>query len=107
MKNYLWYILAAFAEIGGCFAAWAWLRSGKSATWMVPGTLSLVAFALALTRIDSSHAGRAYAAYGGVYIIASLAWLWGVEGSRPDRWDLLGAAVCLGGSLVILLGPRG
>ncbi|HEX3447198.1 MAG TPA: hypothetical protein VHS97_03040 [Isosphaeraceae bacterium] len=51
-------------------------------------------------------AGRAYAAYGGVYILSSLAWLWVVEGTRPDRWDVIGAAVCLIGAAVILYGPR-
>jgi small multidrug resistance family-3 protein len=66
----------------------------------------LVLFALFLTRVDSPFAGRAYAAYGGVYIAASLIWLWLVEGARPDRWDLLGALVCLIGAAMILLGPR-
>ena len=59
-----------------------------------------------LTRIDAPFAGRAYAAYGGVYIAASLMWLWLVEQTRPDRWDLIGAGVCLAGALQILLGPR-
>ena len=52
-------------------------------------------------------AGRAYAAYGGVYIAASLLWLWLAEGFRPDRWDLIGAAICIGGASVILFAPRG
>jgi small multidrug resistance family-3 protein len=51
-------------------------------------------------------AGRAYAAYGGVYIVASLLWLWAIEGMRPDRWDVTGALVCLAGAGIILLGPR-
>ena len=67
---------------------------------------SLALFAFALTRIDSAFAGRAFAAYGGVYIAASLAWLWAVEGARPDRWDLIGGAVCLGGAAIVLWGPR-
>lgn len=99
--------LAALCEIGGCFAFWAWLRLGRSPLWTVPGVLALAAFALLLTRVDSAFAGRAFAAYGGVYIAASLGWLWAVEGSRPDRWDLAGAAVCLAGAALILLGPRG
>jgi len=101
------YFLAALAEIGGCFAFWSWLRLGKSPLWLGPGMASLALFAWALTRIDSDFAGRAYAAYGGIYILASLAWLWAVEGARPDRWDGLGALLCLLGSLVILFGPRG
>ncbi len=58
-------------------------------------------------RVEADMAGRAYAAYGGVYIVASLAWLWTVEGARPDRWDVLGATLCILGAGVILFGPRG
>lgn len=67
---------------------------------------SLAAFAWLLTLAESAAAGRAFAAYGGVYILASLAWMWLAEGVRPDRWDLLGGAICLAGAAVILLGPR-
>lgn len=100
------YIAAALAEIAGCFAFWAWLREGRPAWLAVPGALSLILFAWLLTRVDAAAAGRAYAAYGGVYIAASLAWLAVVERVRPDRWDLIGAAVCLLGAGIILLGPR-
>ncbi|MCL4556666.1 MAG: YnfA family protein [Gammaproteobacteria bacterium] len=100
------YVMAALAEIVGCFAFWAWLRLGKSAGWLLPGVVSLMIFAWLLTRIDSASAGRAYATYGGVYIAASLVWLWLAEGVRPDRWDLLGASICLLGASVILFGPR-
>lgn len=100
------YLGAALAEIAGCFAFWAWLRLDKSVLWVFPGTASLLLFAYLLTLVDSSAAGRAYAAYGGVYIAASLAWLWIVEGVRPDRWDMGGAAVCLMGTAIILFGPR-
>ena len=99
------FIGAAIAEIAGCFAFWAWLRLDKSALWVVPGVLSLALFAFLLTRVDSPFAGRAYAAYGGVYIAASLGWLWLVEGSRPDRWDAIGAVICLIGAALILWGP--
>ncbi len=97
---------AALAEIAGCFSFWAWLRLGQSAWWLVPGMASLAAFAYLLTLVDAPAAGRAYAAYGGVYIAASLLWLWIIESVRPDRWDLIGAATCLVGAAVILLGPR-
>ena len=100
------YAAAAVAEIADCFAFWAWLRLGKSAWWAGPGVAALVLFAILLPRIDSGFAGRAYAAYGGIYITASLTWLWVVEAQRPDRWDLLGAALCLIGAGVILFGPR-
>ena len=100
------YLAAAVAEIAGCFAFWGWLRLGKSPWWLVPGGCSLALFAYLLTLVDTSHAGRAYAAYGGVYITASLLWLWVVEGVRPDRWDLAGVGLCLLGACVILLGPH-
>ena len=106
MKTASWYLLAACAEIAGCFAFWAWLRLGKSSLWLLPGLLSLAAFAWLLTLVDSPAAGRAYAAYGGVYIVAALAWLWAIEGVRPDRWDLIGAGLCLAGAATILAGPR-
>lgn len=101
------FILAALAEIAGCFAFWAWLRLGKSPLWAVPGVASLIIFACALTLVPSDAAGRAYAAYGGIYIAASLIWLWLVEGVRPDRWDVTGALICLIGAAVILFAPRG
>jgi small multidrug resistance family-3 protein len=101
------YAAAALAEIAGCFAFWAWVRLDRSPLWLVPGVACLVLFAWLLTRIEADFAGRAYAAYGGVYILASLLWLWAVEGARPDRWDALGAALALAGAAVILFGPRG
>lgn len=101
------YIAAAFAEIAGCFAFWSWARLDKSPLWLAPGVLSLLFFAWVLTKVDADFAGRAYAAYGGVYIMASLLWMWGVEGSRPDRWDVIGASICLIGAAVALWGPRG
>ena len=104
----LWvYPLAALYEIGGCFAFWAWLKLDRSPVWLVPGLALLVAFAWLLTLIPSEAAGRAFAAYGGVYIVASLAWMALVEKTTPDRWDLIGGAVCLVGAAVILFAPRG
>ena len=100
------YAGSALAEIAGCFAFWAWLRLEKSPIWLIPGLISLAVFAYLLTLVDSAAAGRAYAAYGGVYIAASLVWLWAVERVAPDRWDLIGAAICLGGAAIILFGPR-
>ncbi len=67
----------------------------------------LALFAWFLTKVEADAAGRAYAAYGGVYIACSLLWLWLVEHRAPDRWDLIGAAVCLVGAAIILFGPRG
>lgn len=106
MTVYLIYAAAALAEIAGCFAFWAWLKLDKSPLWLMPGMVSLALFAWLLTFIPSEAAGRAYAAYGGVYIAASILWLWLMEGQRPDRWDLTGLAVCLVGSAIILLPSR-
>ena len=106
MKTALIYPLAALAEIAGCFAFWAWLRLDRSPLWIAPGVLSLTAFAWLLTLTPSDAAGRAFAAYGGVYICASLVWIAVVEKTAPDRWDLLGGAACLIGAGVILFGPR-
>ena len=101
------YAGAALAEIAGCFAVWAWMRQGLSALWLVPGILSLAVFAWLLTLAPSDFAGRAYAAYGGVYIAASLVWLWAVEKQRPDAWDLSGAMLCFLGAALNLFAPRG
>lgn len=106
MTTWLVYAAAALAEIAGCFAFWSWLKLGKSPWWLLPGIAALALFAYLLTLVDSTAAGRAYAAYGGVYIAAALLWLWLVEQQMPDRWDLIGAAVCLIGAGIILFGPR-
>lgn len=92
MKTALIYPLAALFEIAGCFAFWTWLRLDRSPLWIAPGVLSLIAFAWLLTLIPADAAGRAFAAYGGVYICASLVWMAVVEKTTPDRWDLLGGA---------------
>ena len=100
------YVGAAIAEIAGCFAFWAWLRLDRSIWWVLPGLLSLAVFAWFLTLVDSNVAGRTFSAYGGVYIASSLAWLWLVEGTRPDRWDLAGGIICLIGATIIIAAPR-
>ena len=79
MKTAIVYVGAAVAEIAGCFAFWGWLRLGKPIWWLLPGVFLLIAFAYLLTLVETEAAGRAYATYGGIYIVASLAWLWVVE----------------------------
>ena len=96
------FALAALFEIAGCFAFWSWLRRDGGPIVAVLGTASLVGFAVILTRVDSAFAGRAYAAYGGIYIAASLLWLWIVEGQAPTRTDLVGASLAVAGALLII-----
>ena len=106
MNTVVIYIMAAVAEIGGCFAFWTWLRFGRSPLWGIVGTVSLIIFGVLLTRSEVAFAGRAYAAYGGVYIATSLLWLFVIERVIPDRWDMIGAGICLVGAAFILWGPR-
>ena len=104
--SFLFYILAAIAEIAGCFAFWAWWKLDKPVWWLIPGMAALAAFGWLLAQIDSGHAGRAFAAYGGIYIMSAILWGWAVERQMPDRWDMIGGAVCLLGAAIIFAGPR-
>ena len=100
------YSAAALAEIMGCSAFWIWARQGAPAWILAPGLVALVGFAALLTRVDVDAAGRAYAAYGGIYIVFALGWLRFAQGIRPTRTDLLGAAVSLAGAVIIMAGAR-
>jgi small multidrug resistance family-3 protein len=102
MNNILAFVGASLAEIAGCFAFWAWVKLGKSFLWLIPGTVSLWIFAYLLTFVEADYAGRAYAAYGAVYILSSILWMSIFEGQSPDRYDLIGAAICLVGAGVIM-----
>lgn len=106
MKDIIIFISAAFFEIFGCFAFWSYIRNNKTFYWLIPGILSLILFAYLLTRVQTEFAGRAYAIYGGIYIVASLMWLYFAEHQTPDKWDIIGAAVCLTGAFIILFMPR-
>lgn len=99
--------LAALAEIGGCFAIWSWWRLGASPLWLLAGVVALVLFGWLLAQVETTVAGRAFAAYGGVYIASSMVWMWLIEGQRPDRWDLAGASIAMIGAVIILAAPRG
>lgn len=99
------FVLTALAEIGGCYLVFLWTRGGRSPLLLAAAALSLAVFAWLLSFHPS--AGRAYAAYGGVYVAAAVGWGYWVEKQTPDRWDLLGAFVCLLGMAIITFGPRG
>ena len=100
----LFYALAAFAEIAGCYAVWMVLRREAPVAWLVVAAMLLGAFAWFLSRTDQQFAGRTFAAYGGVYVAASVVWLWSVESETPRGTDLLGVALVLAGAGVILAG---
>ena len=108
MKTLALFLATALAEIVGCYLPWLWLwlRHGQSPWLLLPAALSLGLFAWLLT-LHPTASGRVYAAYGGVYIAASLVWLWAVEKQRPDAWDLSGAMLCFLGAALILFAPRG
>lgn len=106
MLSLLFFGFAALFEITGCYAFWMWFRQDWAPWWLIPGTFTLVLFALCLTQTESDYAGRAYAAYGGIYIASSLLWLRAIEGASPDRWDVCGAGVSILGALIVLFGPR-
>lgn len=106
MRVFALYAGAAFCEIAGCYAYWVALRQQGQWLWLAAGTALLMAFAVLLAFIPAAYAGRAFAAYGGVYVAASLVWMATVEGGRPDGADLAGAALVLAGAGIILLWPR-
>lgn len=95
---------AAIMEIAGCYSFWAWIRLEKSLLWILPGTIALWLFAAALTYIECEYAGIAYAAYGAIYIMSAIIWMWVVEKNTPDIYDIVGLTICLIGSLIILYG---
>ena len=106
LKEISLYFAAAFFEILGCFSFWAYFRLG-SALFLGLGGASLAAFAVALTRVNLDFAGRAYAVYGGIYIVSSLLWLHFVEKQAFTKWGLIGGAICLLGACAVLYGGRG
>lgn len=98
------FAITAVAEIVGCYLVFLWMRGDRSPLLLVGAAVALGVFAWLLSY--HPNAGRAYAAYGGVYVSAAVAWGWLVEKQPPDRWDLIGAAVCLLGTAIITFGPR-
>ncbi|QPF72211.1 YnfA family protein [Roseateles sp. DAIF2] len=104
-KTLALFVATALAEIAGCYLPWLWLKKDGSAWLLLPAVLCLALFAWLLS-LHPQAAGRVYAAYGGVYIGAALAWLWLVDGLKPSPWDLAGAAVALCGMALIMLQPQ-
>ena len=97
------FFLTAIAEILGCYLPYLWLRKGSSVVLLLPGAASLAGFAWLLS-LHPTGAARTYAAYGGVYVVVAILWLWIIERQTPSRWDLVGSAVVLAGMAIIVLG---
>lgn len=106
LRSVLLFALAAVTEIGGAWLVWQGVREHRGWLWAVGGVLALAAYGFVATFQPDAHFGRVLAAYGGVFVAGSLAWGVLFDGFRPDRWDLLGAAVCLAGVAVIMFAPR-
>jgi len=102
-----WFLVAGLCEIGGGYLVWLWLREKKMALCGLLGALVLVLYGIIPTLQPYANFGRIYAAYGGWFIVLSLLWGWKIDGKTPDRFDLLGAAICLLGVAVLMYAPRG
>ncbi|SER56346.1 YnfA family protein [Actinokineospora terrae] len=107
LRSVALFLLAAIAEIGGAWLVWQGVREDRGWLWVLGGVLALGAYGFVATVQPDAHFGRVLAAYGGVFVAGSLAWAVVVDGFRPDRWDLLGAALCLAGVAAIMYAPRG
>lgn len=105
LKSILLFVLAAIAEISGAYLIWQWQRTGKPFVFALVGIVVLFVYAFIQTAQSFSF-GRAFAAYGGIFIATATLWGWWVDGRTPDRWDWVGMAVCLAGAAIILWMPR-
>ncbi|QRO88420.1 YnfA family protein [Kytococcus sedentarius] len=101
------FVLAALLEIGGAWLVWQGVREHRGMAWVGAGMVALGLYGLVATLQPDANFGRILAAYGGVFVAGSLAWAMALDGFRPDRWDLAGAALCLVGVAVIMYAPRG
>ncbi|BCW38417.1 UPF0060 membrane protein [Arthrobacter sp. StoSoilA2] len=106
LKSTILFILAAVAEIGGAWLIWQSVREGKAWWWAGLGVVVLGIYGFVAAFQPDAHFGRVLAAYGGVFIVGSLAWGMLVDGFRPDRWDVVGAVLCIVGVGIIMFAPR-
>jgi small multidrug resistance family-3 protein len=104
-RSVVLFVLAGLAEIGGGYLLWQWWRGGRPWPLGVAGAVALVLYGLIPT-YQAAHFGRVYAAYGGAFVVLSLLWGWALDRVAPDRYDLVGAALCLAGVAVIMYAPR-
>ncbi|MEU0479890.1 YnfA family protein [Streptosporangium sp. NPDC006013] len=106
-RSLLLFVVAALAEIGGAWLVWQGVREQRGLLWIGAGFVALGLYGLVATFQPDANFGRILAAYGGVFVAGSLVWGMVVDRFQPDRWDIIGAAVCLLGVLVIMYAPRG
>ena len=106
LRSIALFLLAALAEIGGAWLVWQGVREQRGAAWVIAGVLALGAYGFVATLQPDPHFGRILAAYGGVFVVGSLLWGVALDGFRPDRFDLVGAGLCLVGVVVIMYAPR-
>lgn len=107
LRSVLLFVLAAIAEIGGAWLVWQGIREHRGWLWVGGGLVALGIYGFVATQQPDSHFGRILAAYGGVFVAGSLLWGMALDGFKPDRWDVIGAAICLVGVGVIMYAPRG
>ncbi|WP_030454903.1 YnfA family protein [Herbidospora cretacea] len=107
VRSLVLFALAAVAEIGGAWLVWQGVREDRGLVWAGAGVIALGIYGFVATLQPSAEFGRVLAAYGGVFVAGSLVWGVVFDGFRPDRWDLIGAGICLLGVLVIMYAPRG
>ena len=105
-RSLVLFALAAVAEIGGAWLVWQGVREHRGWLWIGAGVIALGLYGFVATLQPDANFGRILAAYGGVFVAGSLAWGMAVDGFRPDRWDLIGAGICLLGVITIMYAPR-
>jgi small multidrug resistance family-3 protein len=105
-RSIVLFVLAALAEIGGAWLVWQGWREHRGLWWIAAGVIALGIYGFVATFQTDPHFGRILAAYGGVFVVGSLAWGMLVDGFRPDKWDLIGATICLAGVATIMYAPR-
>ncbi|MGD6792651.1 YnfA family protein [Metabacillus indicus] len=106
MYSIFLFLLAGLLEIGGGYLIWLWLREGKPSYWGIAGGVSLAVYGIIAAMQTFPSFGRVYAAYGGIFIILSVLWGWGIDRKTPDFYDWIGAGICLVGVSVMLFAPR-
>lgn len=106
VRSIFLFVVAAIAEIGGAWLVWQGVREHRGIVWIGAGIVALAAYGFVATFQEDPNFGRILAAYGGIFVVGSLAWGVALDGFRPDRFDLIGGAICLAGVAVIMYAPR-